>query len=129
MTNDPSRENSGTAPVLLTINGGSSSVKFAVFAVDDLSSREVTSTNPHGLSDHDFDALFTRNKPVIFAYHGDPWLTTAEPITSTTMFEATRRKARSPRRSTWLSATISTGFISSVIWSIGSRNWTRAERM
>lgn len=30
--------------------------------------------HPHGLSNADFDALFTRDKPVIFAYHGYPWL-------------------------------------------------------
>ena len=30
--------------------------------------------HPHGLSDADFDSLFTRDKPVIFAYHGYPWL-------------------------------------------------------
>ena len=30
--------------------------------------------HPHGLSDHEFDALFTIDKPVIFAYHGYPWL-------------------------------------------------------
>jgi xylulose-5-phosphate/fructose-6-phosphate phosphoketolase len=30
--------------------------------------------HPHGLSDSDFDALFTRDKPVVFAYHGYPWL-------------------------------------------------------
>jgi xylulose-5-phosphate/fructose-6-phosphate phosphoketolase len=30
--------------------------------------------HPHGLSDAEFDALFTRDKPVIFAYHGYPWL-------------------------------------------------------
>jgi xylulose-5-phosphate/fructose-6-phosphate phosphoketolase len=30
--------------------------------------------HPHGLSSADFDALFTRDKPVIFAYHGYPWL-------------------------------------------------------
>ncbi|ARQ68559.1 phosphoketolase family protein [Streptomyces marincola] len=30
--------------------------------------------HPHGLSDHDYDALFTRDRPVIFAYHGYPWL-------------------------------------------------------
>jgi xylulose-5-phosphate/fructose-6-phosphate phosphoketolase len=30
--------------------------------------------HPHGLSASDFDALFTRDKPVIFAYHGYPWL-------------------------------------------------------
>jgi xylulose-5-phosphate/fructose-6-phosphate phosphoketolase len=30
--------------------------------------------HPHGLSDRDFDTLFTTGKPVIFAYHGYPWL-------------------------------------------------------
>ncbi|HKO75110.1 MAG TPA: phosphoketolase family protein [Gaiellaceae bacterium] len=30
--------------------------------------------HPHGLSDSDFDALFTRDRPVVFAYHGYPWL-------------------------------------------------------
>ncbi|BBX45049.1 phosphoketolase family protein [Mycobacterium cookii] len=32
------------------------------------------SEHPHGLTDHEFDALFTTDKPVIFAYHGYPWL-------------------------------------------------------
>jgi len=32
------------------------------------------SEHPHGLSDNDFDQLFTKDKPVIFAYHGYPWL-------------------------------------------------------
>jgi xylulose-5-phosphate/fructose-6-phosphate phosphoketolase len=30
--------------------------------------------HPHGLSDKDFDVLFTTDKPIIFAYHGYPWL-------------------------------------------------------
>lgn len=30
--------------------------------------------HPHGMPDHEFDALFTRDRPVIFAYHGYPWL-------------------------------------------------------
>lgn len=32
------------------------------------------SEHPHGLPDNEFDALFTRDKPVIFGYHGYPWL-------------------------------------------------------
>jgi xylulose-5-phosphate/fructose-6-phosphate phosphoketolase len=37
--------------------------------------RLVPSTeHPHGLSDRDFDSLFTQDKPVIFAFHGYPWL-------------------------------------------------------
>ena len=30
--------------------------------------------HPHGLSDRDFDVLFTRDKPIVFAFHGYPWL-------------------------------------------------------
>jgi len=30
--------------------------------------------HPHGLADRDFDTIFTRDKPIIFAYHGYPWL-------------------------------------------------------
>jgi xylulose-5-phosphate/fructose-6-phosphate phosphoketolase len=32
------------------------------------------SEHPHGLSDRDFDDLFTRDKPIVFAFHGYPWL-------------------------------------------------------
>ena len=32
------------------------------------------SEHPHGLSDKDFDILFTRDKPIVFAFHGYPWL-------------------------------------------------------
>ena len=30
--------------------------------------------HPHGLSDTEFDSLFTRDKPIVFAFHGYPWL-------------------------------------------------------
>ncbi|MDR3411941.1 MAG: phosphoketolase, partial [Formivibrio sp.] len=30
--------------------------------------------HPHGLSDHEFDSIFTTDKPIIFAFHGYPWL-------------------------------------------------------
>jgi xylulose-5-phosphate/fructose-6-phosphate phosphoketolase len=30
--------------------------------------------HPHGLSHHEFDALFTTDRPIVFAYHGYPWL-------------------------------------------------------
>jgi len=42
--------------------------------VVDLMRLEQPSEHPHGLSDSEFDALFTTSKPVIFAYHGYPWL-------------------------------------------------------
>jgi xylulose-5-phosphate/fructose-6-phosphate phosphoketolase len=32
------------------------------------------SEHPHGMPDFEFDALFTRDKPIVFAYHGYPWL-------------------------------------------------------
>jgi xylulose-5-phosphate/fructose-6-phosphate phosphoketolase len=35
---------------------------------------QPASEHPHGLNDQDFDALFTRDKPIIFAFHGYPWL-------------------------------------------------------
>jgi xylulose-5-phosphate/fructose-6-phosphate phosphoketolase len=42
--------------------------------VVDLMRLQPAAEHPHGLSDSDFDALFTTDKPVIFAYHGYPWL-------------------------------------------------------
>ena len=45
-----------------------------VLNVVDLMKLQSSSEHPHGLIDADFDALFTVDKPVIFAYHGYPWL-------------------------------------------------------
>ena len=49
-------------------------LKVRVVNVVDLMRLEPDTEHPHGLSDRDFDALFTADKPVIFAYHGYPWL-------------------------------------------------------
>jgi xylulose-5-phosphate/fructose-6-phosphate phosphoketolase len=49
-------------------------LKVRVINVVDLMTLQPQSEHPHGLSDDDFDALFTRDKPIIFAYHGYPWL-------------------------------------------------------
>ncbi|MBC7920920.1 MAG: phosphoketolase family protein [Ferruginibacter sp.] len=49
-------------------------LKIRVVNVVDLLKLERSTEHPHGLSDADFDALFTKNKPVIFAFHGYPWL-------------------------------------------------------
>jgi xylulose-5-phosphate/fructose-6-phosphate phosphoketolase len=49
-------------------------LKIRVINVVDLMKLQPSSEHPHGLSDTDFDLLFTRNKPIIFAYHGYPWL-------------------------------------------------------
>ncbi len=49
-------------------------LKIRVINVVDLMRLEPETEHPHGLSDAQFDALFTSSQPVIFAYHGYPWL-------------------------------------------------------
>ena len=49
-------------------------LKIRVVNVVDLLKLERHSEHSHGLSDTDFDSLFTINKPVVFAFHGYPWL-------------------------------------------------------
>ena len=48
------------------------SCKIRVINVVDLMKLQPATEHPHGLSDQDFDALFTADKPIIFAYHGYP---------------------------------------------------------
>jgi xylulose-5-phosphate/fructose-6-phosphate phosphoketolase len=54
-------------------------IRIRVVNVVDLMALQPPTEHPHGLEDRDFDALFTRDKPVIFAFHGYPrvihWLT------------------------------------------------------
>ncbi len=49
-------------------------LKIRVVNVVDLMTLQPSSEHPHGLSDSEFDSMFTTDKPVIFAYHGYPWL-------------------------------------------------------
>ena len=49
-------------------------LKVRVINVVDLMKLQPESEHPHGLSDKEFDILFTRDKPIIFAFHGYPWL-------------------------------------------------------
>ena len=49
-------------------------LKVRVINVVDLMKLQPPSEHPHGLPDADFDALFTTDKPIIFAFHGYPWL-------------------------------------------------------
>ncbi len=49
-------------------------LKIRVVNVVDLMKLQPPSEHPHGLSDMNFDELFTKDKPVIFAFHGYPWL-------------------------------------------------------
>lgn len=49
-------------------------VKVRVVNVVDLMTLQPREEHPHGLKDRDFDDIFTTDKPIIFAYHGYPWL-------------------------------------------------------
>jgi xylulose-5-phosphate/fructose-6-phosphate phosphoketolase len=49
-------------------------LRVRVVNIVDLMKLQPESEHPHGLPDRDFDALFTTDRPIIFAYHGYPWL-------------------------------------------------------
>jgi xylulose-5-phosphate/fructose-6-phosphate phosphoketolase len=49
-------------------------LKVRVINIVDLMTLQPQAEHPHGISDKDFDILFTRDKPIIFAFHGYPWL-------------------------------------------------------
>jgi xylulose-5-phosphate/fructose-6-phosphate phosphoketolase len=49
-------------------------LRIRVVNVVDLMKLEPSSEHPHGLCDRDFDLIFTKDKPIIFAFHGYPWL-------------------------------------------------------
>jgi xylulose-5-phosphate/fructose-6-phosphate phosphoketolase len=50
------------------------SLRIRVVNVVDLMRLQPDVEHPHGLSDHEFDTIFTTNRPVVFAFHGYPWL-------------------------------------------------------
>jgi len=49
-------------------------LKIRVVNVVDLMTLQPASEHPHGLPDNDYDAMFTTDRPIIFAFHGYPWL-------------------------------------------------------
>jgi xylulose-5-phosphate/fructose-6-phosphate phosphoketolase len=49
-------------------------LKIRVVNVVDLMRLQPSTEHPHGLSDTDYDALFTTDKPIVFGFHGYPWL-------------------------------------------------------
>jgi xylulose-5-phosphate/fructose-6-phosphate phosphoketolase len=49
-------------------------LKIRVVNVIDLMTLQPSTEHPHGLSDREFDSIFTADKPVVFAFHGYPWL-------------------------------------------------------
>lgn len=71
---------SGDVPTLETLSAVDilrqrfPNLKVRVINVVDLMTLQPQSEHPHGLSDKEFDSLFTTNKPIIFAFHGYPWL-------------------------------------------------------
>jgi xylulose-5-phosphate/fructose-6-phosphate phosphoketolase len=70
----------GDVPTLETLAAASilrehlPDLKIRVVNVVDLLKLQRSTEHPHGLPEADYDALFTRDKPVIFAFHGYPWL-------------------------------------------------------
>jgi xylulose-5-phosphate/fructose-6-phosphate phosphoketolase len=70
----------GDAPTLETLSAAAllraelPDLKVRVVNVVDLMRLQPESEHPHGMSDAEFDALFTADRPVVFAYHGYPWL-------------------------------------------------------
>jgi xylulose-5-phosphate/fructose-6-phosphate phosphoketolase len=70
----------GDVPTLETLSAAAllrmhlPTLKVRVINVVDLMRLQPASEHPHGMADAEFDALFTPDKPVIFAYHGYPWL-------------------------------------------------------
>ncbi len=49
-------------------------LKIRVVNVVDLMALQPPREHPHGMHDEPFDAIFTKNKPIVFAFHGYPWL-------------------------------------------------------
>ena len=49
-------------------------IKLRVVNVVDLMTLQPSTEHPHGLTDYEFDSMFTTDRPVVFAYHGYPWL-------------------------------------------------------
>jgi xylulose-5-phosphate/fructose-6-phosphate phosphoketolase len=70
----------GDVPTLETLAAASilreriPTLRLRVVNVVDLMRLQSEGEHPHGLSDREYDAIFTADKPVIFAYHGYPWL-------------------------------------------------------
>ena len=81
-------------------------LKIRVVNIVDLMTLQPQSEHPHGLDDKEFDIIFTRDKPIIFAYHGYPWLihrlTYRRHNHRNLHVRGTRRKGRPRRLSTWL---------------------------
>jgi xylulose-5-phosphate/fructose-6-phosphate phosphoketolase len=56
------------------LRGHFQDLKIRVVNVVDLMTLQPQTEHPHGISDYEFDSIFTRDRPVVFAFHGYPWL-------------------------------------------------------
>ena len=63
-----------TLAAVTLLRGFLPELRIRVVNVVDLMTLQSQGEHPHGLSDREFDSIFTKDKPVIFAYHGYPWL-------------------------------------------------------
>ena len=63
-----------TLAAVAILRGQFTNLRIRVVNVVDLMTLQPDTEHPHGLKDKDFDSLFTTDKPIIFAYHGYPWL-------------------------------------------------------
>jgi xylulose-5-phosphate/fructose-6-phosphate phosphoketolase len=70
----------GDVPTLETLSAAAilrerlPELRVRVVNVVDLMRLQPDTEHPHGLSDREFDSLFTTDRPIVFAYHGYPWL-------------------------------------------------------
>jgi xylulose-5-phosphate/fructose-6-phosphate phosphoketolase len=63
-----------TLAAVMLLRKHAPALKIRVVNVVDLMTLQPKTEHPHGIDDRDFDALFTKDRPVIFAFHGYPWL-------------------------------------------------------
>jgi len=63
-----------TLAAIALLRGDFPDLKMRYINVVDLFKLQPSTEHPHGLSDRDFDSLFTVDKPIIFNFHGYPWL-------------------------------------------------------
>jgi xylulose-5-phosphate/fructose-6-phosphate phosphoketolase len=93
-------------------------LKIRVINVVDLMKLQSASEHPHGLSETDYDSLFTKNRHIVFGFHGYPWLVhrltyrrANRNLHVRGYFAAIRKRERSRPRSTCGFKTTSIAFI------------------
>ena len=105
-------------------------LKIRVINVVDLMALQPRSEHPQGLSDKDFDVLFTNDKPIVFAYHGYPslihQLTYRRTNHHNLHVRGYKEEGTTTTPSRWRCAMTSIAFIWSKTSSIGCRVWARA---